>query len=159
MSAPHDDHTSGAKDPNVRESGQKVWTIFHSAFIVFILVVGVLAIKDTWARWKEAAEEEKAEAAAYIAAHPPTPQPAPIVKIGRQATTHSFGSNGCVVVWLEGDWISYPQPLDAKLQFFDQHGRLVLEQGAKKKGASLYPGSYRICRAPGSHGTGVQIWN
>jgi hypothetical protein len=88
----------------------------------------------------------------------PTPPP-PIVKIGRVPTTHPFASNGCVTVWLEGGWVSYPQPLDTNIRFYDQQGRLVLEQGAKKGSASLPPADYEICRAPGSQATGVQIWN
>ena len=131
--------------------------ILFSVFlgVGLILILGIRGCHS----YKEAAEEKQKVAAAYVATHPPAPILAPVIKIGKEPTTHQFGSNGCAEVWLEGNWVSYPQPLDASIRFYDQWGRLVLEQGAKKQGSSLPSTNYRICRAPRSHATGVQIWN
>jgi len=140
--------------------------LLKTVLLLIALVLVIMQLKSYYKDHKKEKEEEakdkKATAASYAATHPVPAVIAtlpPIVKIGREPTTHQFGSNGCVMVWLEGNWTSYPQPLNTEIQFFDQHGRKVLEQGAKKRGSSLYPGNYRICGAPGSHATGVQIWN
>ena len=87
------------------------------------------------------------------------PAPPPVIKAGKEPIFHRFKSDGCVETWLEGNWVSYPQPLDEEIRFFDRNGLLVLEQGAKRRGSSLPPALYRICKAPGSDATGVEIWN
>jgi hypothetical protein len=132
-------------------------------FLIIFLVSGLLQIRHCVAKHRTTMRAAKIvaaqKAAAYVVAHPPAPIAPPVVKIGKEPITHQFDSTGCVEVWLEGNWVSYPQPLNAEIRFFDQYGRLVLKQGAKKQGSSLSSANYRICRAPGSDATGVQVWN
>ena len=148
MSTPTTNNASPS--PTIQSAPGWTWTVLGVICLLLLIVGGA----NSCHRKREARKAEEAREAVVATT---SPAPTPIYKIGKEPTTHRFESNGCVEIWLEGDWTSYPQPLDAEIKFFNSKGEKVLEQGATRRGSSLPPDSYRICRNS-SGATGVQIW-
>lgn len=93
---------------------------------------------------------------------PPTPPAATverkIVKIGKEKTLHRFPTDGCITIFLRGDWSDYPK--GGKISFTDlRTGKVVLyDEPGKNQSSSLPAGDYRICKVdPGAWG--VEIWD
>lgn len=155
---PSSGHTSRAKDPAIVREAQKPIE-FISGILGTAAIGLVVLFLIFWGRGCANERKDKKAEARSTATYATTYTTPQVVKVGKEEVTHRFGSDGCVEVFLKGSWTSYPQPLDQEIHFFDQQGRLVLKQGVKKQGSSLSAAQYRICKAPKSEATGVQIWN
>ncbi len=79
-------------------------------------------------------------------AHYTAPAPTRIVKVGKERHQYTFPADGCVSVYLHGNWESYP--IGGKISFRSQSsGEVVLYDDPKKQSHSSLPsGNYQICK-------------
>lgn len=103
---------------------------------------------------KKKAEANRVAAVQYTATHPPVPV---IIKTGKEKTLYQFPTDGCVTVFLRGNWSDYP--IGGKINFIDPStGKVVfIDEPGKQYGSSLPAGDYWICKVS-PDATGVEIW-
>jgi hypothetical protein len=79
-----------------------------------------------------------------------------VQKVGPEETLHRFGEDGCVHLYLHGNWGD--SPMGGKVSFlYKETGHIVLhDEPGTDHGASLPSGDYDICREEGK-AWGVKI--
>ncbi|MFA6476650.1 MAG: hypothetical protein WCV68_04610 [Candidatus Paceibacterota bacterium] len=124
--------------------------------LLLALLFVVLQVKSCNKEEEEKAGAEKAKAAEYAAAHPPTPA---IVQERQHIpipTFHAFGPDGCYETDLgyEARW----SPKDKAMRVYDPGGSSHVEALGKKSPISAFgPGTWRFCKEDPA-ATGVVIW-
>jgi hypothetical protein len=80
-----------------------------------------------------------------------------IQKMGKEKTLYPFPSDGCVSVFLHGNWSDYPKGGEISFTSIASGDVVLKDKPGRQSNSSLPPGDYQICKVD-PKATGVEIW-
>ncbi|OGI94936.1 hypothetical protein A2917_01895 [Candidatus Nomurabacteria bacterium RIFCSPLOWO2_01_FULL_42_17] len=143
--------TTEPKDKMVSRSAP-IWT-WTLLFAIFLLLVIMGWVKGC----NKKAEAEKVREAENASTNAPTTTVVVVKKIGKEKTLYKFPPDGCITIFLRGDWTDYPK--GGKISFTSlETGKVVLyDEPGVNSSSSLPAGNYLI-RKVDPNAWGVEIW-